>query len=194
MLSEADVAYIRAEFVALDDLCRARGDHPGDVRAEIEAGHLPMPSYVLDDGTEMVPADYFALVEEAGGASFLRNEFLRRYVIAAAAEPEPLDEAENEWQAYLSGEYGVCLKEVTPETIVRKSALVRRIESLLSEPEPANDAWSAALRASVDELDELERGFADYDRLRFGGPSSRERLITASRARFPAIFSRAASR
>ncbi|MEU5663220.1 DUF6058 family natural product biosynthesis protein [Streptomyces longwoodensis] len=37
----------------------------------------------------------------------------------------------------------------------------------------------------VDELDILERSFTAYDRLRFGGPTSRDTCIDAVRARFP---------
>jgi hypothetical protein len=143
---------------------------------------------VLDDGSQMVPGDYFDLADEAGGSERLRDVFLRRYEAAARAEPEPLEPADDEWNAYLSGEYGVCLKRVTPEAIARKSALVLRIEELLGEAEPDSE-WQSRLRAAVDELDELERPFAPaYDALRFGGPSSRDRLITAVRDAYPAVF------
>jgi hypothetical protein len=46
-------------------------------------------------------------------------------------------------------------------------------------------AWLAELHALVDELDALEPPFAPYDRLRFGGPISRDTLIDDVRARFP---------
>jgi Family of unknown function (DUF6058) len=99
-----------------------------------------------------------------------------------------------EWDAYLSGEYGVCLKQVTPETIVRKAALMARIETLLAEPDVADVEWAGALRGAVDELDALERQFAAFDRVRFGRPSSRDRLITGTRARYPSVFERASAR
>jgi hypothetical protein len=144
---------------------------------------------VLDDGTAMVPEDYFALADEAGGSDRLHDAFVQRYEAAARAEHEQLESAEAEWRAYLSGEYGVCLKQVTPETIVRKSALVARIEALLETPRSHDPGWRSRLRVAVDELDELERPFAPaYDALRFGGPSSRDRLITAARADYPAVF------
>jgi hypothetical protein len=191
VLSEADVDYIRAGFVALDELCRARGDDPQAVRAEIAAGRLPGPSYLLDDGTQMVPPDYFDLVDEAGGVAHLSDAFLRRYAEASAAEPEALPPAQDEWQAYLSGEYGVCLRRVSPETIVRKSALMQRIEGLLEDAQRDSPDWRASLRTAVDELDALEREFAPYDRIRFGGPVSRDRLIAAVRERYPAVFEHA---
>jgi Family of unknown function (DUF6058) len=190
VLSAADVEYIRGGFVELDELCSRHARDPLAVRAEIDAGLLPRPSYVLDDGVEMVPADYFGLADQAGGVDRLREAFLRRYALAAAAEPEPLAAPEEEWQAYLSGEYGVCLREVTPENIVRKSALVERIEAMLAAPDPRHPDWAGRLRGAVEELDALEREFAAFDRIRFGGPSSRDRLITGARNRYPSIFAR----
>jgi hypothetical protein len=189
VLTEADVAYIRANFVPLDRLAGERGESLADVRALAQQGGLPRPSYVLEDGTEMVPADYFALADEAGGVANLREAFAERYVRAAAAERAPLATAEQEWRAYLSGEYGVCLRHVTPETIVRKSTLMHEIEGLLAEARPADEPWQASLRRAVDDLDELERPFAPhYDRARFGAPSSRDKLITAVRKTYPAVF------
>jgi uncharacterized protein DUF6058 len=187
--TSADVEYIRENFVSLDELCAVRGQSPDRVRALIAGGTLPAASYVLEDGTEMVPAEYFELVDEAGGEGGLRGLFARRYVAAAGD-----DEVGSEWEGYLSGAYGVCLRHVTPENIARKSALVVEIEGLLAAPQPEDADWRASLRASVDELDELERPFApDYDRARWG-PSSRDRCITGARERYPEVFSAAASR
>ena len=190
VLTDADVEYIRANFVPLDELCATRGQSADRVRALIAAGSLPAASYVLEDGTEMVPAEYFELIDEAGGEGALRGLFARRYVAAAGDD----DEVGSEWEGYLSGAYGVCLKHVTPENIARKSALVAEIEGLLAAPQPANADWRGSLRASVDELDELERPFApNYDRARWG-PSSRDRCITAARELYPEVFSAAALR
>ncbi len=41
----------------------------------------------------------------------------------------------------------------------------------------------------ADALDAIERPFAAHDRERFGGPVSRDRLITGPRARFPEVWS-----
>ena len=186
-LTRADVEYIQANFVPLAELCAAQGQSADRVRALIAAGSLPAASYVLEDGTEMVPAEYFELIDEAGGEGALRGLFARRYVAAAGDQ----DEVGSEWEGYLSGAYGVCLKHVTPENIARKSALVAEIEGLLAAPQPENADWQAGLRASVDELDELERPFAPhYDRARWG-PSSRDRCITASRELYSEVFSAA---
>jgi hypothetical protein len=187
-LTQADVEYILENFVRLDELCAVRGQSSDRVRALIAAGSLPAASYALQDGTEMVPAEYFELIDEAGGESALRGLFARRYLAASGDD----DEVGSEWEGYLSGAYGVCLKHVTPENIARKSALVAEIEGLLATPQPENADWRASLRAGVDELDELERPFApEYDRARWG-PSSRDRCITAARELYPEVFSAAA--
>jgi hypothetical protein len=189
-LTTADIEYIRENFVPLDELCAVRGQSADRVRALIAAGSLPAASYVLEDGTEMMPAEYFDLVEEAGGEGALRGLFARRYLEAAGDD----DEVGSEWEGYLSGAYGVCLKHVTPENIARKSALVTEIEGLLAVPKPEDADWRASLRTRVDELDELERPFAPhYDRARWG-PSSRDRCITGARELYPEVFSAAALR
>jgi Family of unknown function (DUF6058) len=184
-LTQADIAYVLAGYVSLEELCTGRSESPEDVHAWIEAGLMPRPSYVLPGGREMFPADYFAASDEAGGPERLRDRFAQRFLAAGGSPPE-LDE---EWDGYLSGVYGVCLREATPETIVRKSALVRSLERLLAEPEPADPDWCARLREQVDELDALERPFSpDHDRTAFGRPPTRDTLIAAPRARYPAVF------
>lgn len=189
MLSEADVRYIRANFRSLEEACAGRQETPDDVRALVADGRLPRPTYVLDDGTEMVPPDYFALADAAGGADGVRGWFAGAYLRAAerlgglARE----NEVEEEWEAYLSGEYGACLREVTPETIVRKDRLMTEIERLLAEPHADDASWCERLRTRVDELDTLEREFAAHDRERWGAVS-RDRLISAARERYPAAF------
>jgi hypothetical protein len=141
MLTAEDVAYITENFVPLTD---------ASVRAAIAAHRLPGPAYVLEDGTEMVAPDHLALVERAGSVAALRDWFEAR--------------APGEWEAYLSGEYAVCLRSVTPETIRRKAELIATID------------------AAVDELDALLRPFAPHDRIRFGGPVSRDRYVTPIKA------------
>ena len=162
MLTQEDLDYIRAHFVPLEQVT----DDPAAVRAEAAAGRLPGPAYVLDDGTWMVAPDHLALAERAGGGERLRDWFEAR--------------APGEWDGYVSGAYAVCLRTVTPETIRRKGELIERIEALLAEDPPP----LAPLRAAVDELDALLRPFAPYDRVRFGGPVSRDRYVTAVRERY----------
>ncbi|HMJ00785.1 MAG TPA: DUF6058 family natural product biosynthesis protein [Gaiellaceae bacterium] len=155
------------------------------MRRLIADGLLPRPSYVLPDGSEMVPDDYFRLLDDAGEPKRLREEFSRRYQLAGGATSE----FEEDWADYIGGIYGVCLRQVSPETIVRKSELVASIERLLASPAADDATWRERLRQEVDELDILEREFSpDYDRTRFGRPPSRDRLIGATRERFPELF------
>jgi Family of unknown function (DUF6058) len=187
--TEADQAYLRANYLTLGELCAGRGESAEEVRALIDRELLPQPAYVLADGTGMFPADYFRLVDEAGGPERLRECFERRYrtAAAAAAGPEALEE---DWQAYMAGTYGICLREVTPETIVRKGVLVSSLCELLVLARPRSADWREALRAQVDELDALERDFApDYDRgTAVERPPTRDLLIPAARERFSEIF------
>jgi hypothetical protein len=185
-LSEQDEAYVRASFVALDELSASSGRSPADVRALIAEGRLPKPAYVLNDGTDMVAADFFELLDDAGDLESLRADFVRRFVAASGADE---DAAAEEWEAYLSGEYAVCLRHVMPETIARKGQVMEAIERLVSRPNEGEPGWRAALREAVGALDELERPFAEYDRVRFGAPSWGGRGEKPSRARFPAVFS-----
>jgi hypothetical protein len=167
--TERDLEYIRANYVPLEQA----------VREAIEHGVLPQPSYVLPDGTEMVPADYFSLVD-------VRTPFVELHR-AAGGDPANLEE---DWEGYMSGIYGVCLRDVTPAAMIRKTFLVESLTSLLDEPR-RDAGWQKLVRSQVEELDELEREFApDYDRdiERFGRPPSRDLLIKAARERFPELF------
>ena len=181
----ADLAYIRTNYVTLDELCAARDEGPAEVRLLIDEGLLPRPSYVLDDGTEIFPADYFRLADEAGGPAALRAHFAERLRAAGG------EEVESDWRAYLAGIYGVCLREVTPEAIARKARLVSSLCELLVLARPADPEWRERLRSEVDELDELEREFSpDYDRNeeRFGRKPTRDLLVAAARERYPDVF------
>jgi hypothetical protein len=121
----------------------------------------------------MVPADLFALADEAGGLDQLEAWFTAHWADPVTGKAE--------WNAYLSGQY-VCLHSVTPAAIQRKDYLTTAISAAANEP----DAGSAQrLHALIDELDALEPAFASYDRLRFGGPTSRDTCITEMRTRFP---------
>jgi hypothetical protein len=173
--SLGDIEYVTASFVPMSEA----------VRPLVERGVLPRATYVLPDGTPMVPADHAALLEEAGGdQNAIAGVFGERFV-AAGGDPDEVDE---EYEAWLSGEYGACLHSASPEAIRAKSALMAAIEALLARPRPAEPRWAAALRGAVDALDALERPFADHDRERFGGPTSRDRLIVDTRDRFPHVW------
>lgn len=184
--STEDVAYVEANFFTLDELCAGRPEAPADVRALIARRILPGPAYTLDDGDEMFPADYFVLVDQAGGAGQLHEYFAARHR-RAGGDP---GELENDWEAYIDGTYGVCLRQVSPETIVRKGELVSSLGGLLAEPDPRSDEWHARLRREIWELDALERPFSpDHDRGdRFGRPPTRDLLVATAHDRYPDLF------
>jgi hypothetical protein len=186
--TDADLCYLLSTYFTLEELCAGRDEDPVSARLVISEGLMPRPSYVLDDGTELFPADYFVLVDQAGGLEQLRGHFQQRYRAAGGDEAE----SDSDWRAYLDGTYGICLRVVAPETIVRKSRVVESLTDLLAEPAPERDDWGAQLRREVWELDALERDFApDYDRSdRFDQPPSRDLLIAAARERHPEVFAR----
>ncbi|WP_261993950.1 DUF6058 family natural product biosynthesis protein [Streptomyces sp. t39] len=175
-MTPADDAYVSAQFTVLDDLCAAQGHDPGAVRLTMLSGLLPLPGYLRSDGAEMVPHDLFAPAEEAGGP-----ERLQEWFVAQWADRET---GRREWTAYLSGQY-VCLHSVRPATIQRKEQLTAAITAAPAQADAGSDDWSARLHALVDELDALEPAFTAYDRLRFGGPTSRDLCVDAVRARYP---------
>jgi hypothetical protein len=189
VFTDADLAYLRSTFATLDEICAGRRDTPDEVRRLIAERKLPQPSYVLDDGTELVPHDYFALADAAGAVDRLRAEYERRYHAALHRYGLPLDTAllERRWEQYLDGISGICMRDVTPETIVRKRMLIDAIEGLLADPDPENDRWRSRLRGSVDELDSIEKDFApDYDRAQF--VPTRDTYIRDVRARYPRLW------
>jgi hypothetical protein len=171
-----DIVYVQAAFRPLD----------GPAAELVERGLLPQATYVLPDGTPMVPETHAALLRDAGGDPHrIADRFRERYV-AAGGRP---GDAAGELEEWLGGGYGVCLRDPSPEAIVAKGALMTAIGALLAAPTPTDDTWRAALRGAVDALDAIERPFAAHDRERFGGPVSRDRLITGPRARFPEVWS-----
>ncbi|MGA5546438.1 DUF6058 family natural product biosynthesis protein [Streptomyces pseudogriseolus] len=175
-MTAADDAYVSAQFVTLEDLCAVRGRDADEVRRLMLEGRLPLPGYLRSDGAEMVPTDLFTLADEAGGVDRLEAWFTAHWADPATGRAE--------WSAYLSGQY-VCLHSVTPAAVQRKDHLTTAIDAALSEPDAGSVRWTERLHALVDELDALEPAFTAYDRLRFGGPTSRDTCIDAVRARFP---------
>lgn len=172
MLTDADVRYVQDQFVPLGELCRRAGHDVEAVRRLIEARSLPAPPY---PGLEYVPEDYFDLPDADGFA-------------AAYDGPDP---AEN-LAGYLDGTYFVCLREATPANVVRKGELVDAARALLAVPLPDDESWGRTLRATVAELDALERPFSpNYDRERFDRPPTRDELIEAPRRRWPELFAAA---
>jgi hypothetical protein len=175
MTSEDD-AYVDEHFVTVEALAAQHGLQGDEIRQLILDRVLPLPSYLRSDGEQMVPSDLLALAEAAGSPQKLPSWFVAQFDDPATAE--------DEWESYLSGGY-VCLKHVTPATIRRKDELCDAITQLLDDPQPGSPDWLTSLHDLVDQLDAIEPPFAPYDRLRFGGPVSRDRLITETRRAFP---------
>jgi hypothetical protein len=175
-MTREDDAYVTEHYVSLEELAQSSGRDPAEVRRLMLANRLPLPSYVRSDGAQMVARDLFALADRAGGVDRLPEWFAMHFEGPARAV--------SEWDAYLAGQYA-CLVSVTPEQMGRKDELVDAIEAQLAEPDPDSREWLARLHALVDELDAIEPPFAPYDRLRFGGPVSRDRLIDETRRRYP---------
>jgi hypothetical protein len=175
-MTAEDDAYVSAWYVPLEELAAAEGADADELRRLMLCNRLPIPSYIRSDGTQMVARDLLALLREAGGADRLRAWFASRW--------DTPEQAVVEWDDYLSGKY-VCLRSVTPENMKRKNELVAAISGELAMPAPASDAWRERLHQLVDELEEIEPPFAPYDRLRFGGPVSRDTLIDDVRRQYP---------
>ena len=194
-LSDPLVAAVRDRFVAVN------GDHPmtDDDDAYVRehfveatpaameqmlAGRLPLPSYVLGDGTPMVPADHGALAEVAGGLDRLRRWFVDFW-------PDDPATGEQEWGHYLSGQY-VCLRDVTPTRIRAKTERVAEAAAAvdLLRRDPHDPIGRGLLGQAVDGvlavpgLDAILLPMTAYDRLRFGGPTVRERWVDGPRAAF----------
>jgi len=171
-----DDTYASQWYLELETLAAQTGINPTDIRRLMLADRLPLPSYIRSDGKQMVAHDLLELPRRAGGYEQLPEWFGQQF--------ESGRDASREWDGYLRGQF-VCLRDVLPETIQRKDKLVKQITAALTKPEPENDHWLESLHRLVDELDELEPPFTAYDRLRFGGPISRDTCISEVRARFP---------
>jgi hypothetical protein len=171
-----DDLYVSDWFAAVEELAEAASLDVDEIRRLQMANRLPLPSYIRSDGTQMVARDLLELAKEAGGFDKLPAWFARQW-------DSPVD-AVREWTDYLNGLY-VCLRNWRPENMRRKDELAALISSALERPEPDNGEWLERLHRLIDELDALEPPFAPYDRLRFGGPVSRDRLINEPRRNHP---------
>jgi uncharacterized protein DUF6058 len=175
-MTPSDDVYVSAWYVTIEESAQTSRFEADEIRRLMLANRLPLPSYIRSDGKQMVARDLLDLLDEAGGADRLPGWFAARW--------DSPGEAIEQWDAYLSGQY-VCLRRVHPDTMRRKDELVAAITSELETQRPESAEWLERLHTLVDELDEIEPPFAPYDRLRFGGPISRDRLIDDVRRQFP---------
>ena len=181
VLSEDDLQYVCSAYLPLEELARREGLPLRRLRDWIADGCLPRPAYLLPDGTPMFPADLLGLVHSAGGIERLPGHFAQRIELAARLVGFGPSTRETDLEDYLSGEYGICLRQVTAESLVLKEMLVERIGQALEDPRPEEPGWRRGLVLDVGGLDALVRPFARVDRVRFGRPTSRERLIEEPR-------------
>lgn len=176
-MTPQDDAYVRAHFVPADETSlRLTAD-----------GTAPLPSYVLSDGTPMVPADHLALVARAGAPQRVRDWFLRHWL--EAVEGPDLDAGERAWRTYLAGRC-VDLVEVTPIAMRIRDARTRQAAEALAVL--ADDPGDVTARSSLSEavdggygvrgLDSLLLPGCDHDRLRFGEPLPRRQWVDDVRA------------
>ena len=175
-MTAEDDAYASDWFVPVEEVAQTASVDAEEIRRLQLANRLPLPSYIRQDGTQMVARDLLELANEAGGFDELPGWFARQW--------DSPDEAVREWNDYLGGLY-VCLRSWRPENMRRKDELVALISTELERPQSDDSAWLERLHQLIDELDALEPPFAPYDRLRFRGPVSRDRLITAPRREYP---------
>ncbi len=173
-MSPDDDAYVRDHFVAATP----------EAMALMLEDRLPLPSYVLSDQTPMVPAAHGELAEVAGGVDRLHDWFV------AFWEGDPAT-GEREWVAYLSGQH-VCLREVNPVRIKQVTERVAEAAAAvdLLRRDPHDPVARGMIGEAVDGvlavpgLDSLLLPMTAYDRLRFGGPTTRETWVDGPRAEF----------
>ena len=112
------------------------------MRALIRAGRLPQPAEVRDDGAELVPREYFRLLDAAGGVGKLETYFRETYLRAAAT-----GSVGTEWEAYLAG---------------RSDIDVAVLEDPLAV-EPERDTWPWHLWRELRRFRDGERRLAGAD-------------------------------
>ncbi len=172
-MSEADDAYVREHFTPAT---------PQQL-VEIAAGRLPLPGYLLRDGTPMV-ADIEESLAAAGGIDRLRGWFL-------AFWPTDPETGGQEWDRFLSGRY-VCLRQVDPAAIRTRTRLLDQAETAVAalradrSDQIAQGSLAEAIDGGlgVDGLATILLPMTRYDRLRFGGPTVHDVWLVAARAEF----------
>lgn len=163
-MNAADDDYVCRHFVPVPDA----EDYPQERILQLMAERkLPLPAYLLSDGTPMVHPDFLDSVRNAGSEPALREWFVQQW------PTDERDVAEEEWaEGYLSGQY-VCLWSVSPMTIQAKTEAIEQIKREI-EALDAGEGSQERLVEAVDRLDHLEPPFTAYDELRFDGPTSRQ--------------------
>ena len=189
------LAAVRERFVAV------HGDHPmtaadeaharehcvpvasDDVLRDVVDGRLPLPSYVLPDGTPMVPRDHGEPARVAGGTERLHDWFV-------AFWPDEPAVGESAWRDYRDGR-SWQLRTATPvgiRQVTSRVAQARRALDVLGR-DPHDPVGRGLLGEAVDGalavtgLDDLLLPSTAHDRLRLGGPTLRDTWVEEPRRR-----------
>lgn len=167
-MTAADERHVRDHYEPVTD--------PGLLEA-MAARSLPLPSYLLPDGTPMAPADVAAPAEWAGGREYLHAWFVAHW------PAEEQQAADREWAAYLDGRH-VHLRSVTPVGIRTFARLTEQADAAVARlrDDPRDHVAKGSLAEAVDRLDGLLSASTEHDRLRLGGPTPRDRWVDGLRA------------
>jgi Family of unknown function (DUF6058) len=203
-----DDRYIRTHFVTLEWLAeRTRVSCPTLLGWQSQ-GAFPQATYVTEDGESWYPRAYAPIVRRALSLRLdLRSLFwedyrrafeqllytnARDYLGELSKSPSPQARADEvielEWKAWLSGEYGACLRVAWVPSILRRGKLVRTIEELAARPHIAAPGWRRRFRRAVDSLDRLEMPPGARARIRVGRPLRGDTHSTPVRERFTEPF------
>jgi RimJ/RimL family protein N-acetyltransferase len=158
-----------------DDRVLARSHEPvtdEQVLADMAAGRLPMPPYLLSDGTPVAPADHLDPVTWAGGADRLHDWFVRYWPEERRAD------AERAFDDWMAGRYA-HLDPATPRTVRRVERLQAQAREAVVrlEADPRDPVGRGSLAEATDTLDRLLLPSTEVDRARHGGTTPREEWV-----------------
>jgi hypothetical protein len=194
VLSQRDEDYIRSQFIETGELSSRLAVEKEQLLREISEGRFPKPTYSTDEGDFFPP--YYVNVMKAASRNV---QDLREYFLVNArkllrvemknrantvTDQELEDEVEQMWFDFLSGEYGACLIKPEPASIIKKDHLLHEIDEMLAHPRETDMEWRNKLCTMVSELDRIEAAFAEYDRIRFNSPTSRDMHIDSLREKY----------
>lgn len=196
-----DLMYITKNLLTTDEIIEKSKVSPSRISEWLELGAFPEPTYVTSDGKKWYPKYTVILVQRSikNGTS-PKDEFINDakkvinksghvYRFGKVEETnESDDELEKMWTDFRSGLYGACLRVPDPKNILSKGDLINKIKGLLEKPDLSDVSWCDSLKKYVNELDNVEAEFTNYDRARFGGQVSRDMFVTEVKTKYPQIF------
>lgn len=221
MNTGADSRYVALHFWTLGELADAVGASAGRVRALVDAGCGPLPSYVLagDGWWSALDREHRAMPDgaawyargaawtlrralmmtnggmtEIAAAAALLEQFAAAFVIALGrvddavlAFPDCFDAngviraasvaaASQEWEAWIDGGYGNCLRVFTAETCVMKETLAASMKAALA----SGNGDVATMVMQAETLDGLILPFAPWQRPTGTPGRTIDRLLAAA--------------